>query len=98
MAVDEWGHALYWPDGSDIGAESLWRMAQEQSGKAWTLEEFHGWMKRNSLSYTAAAAALRLSRRAIIYYHQGHRPIPRWVEVACLGWEALMREEKSRAA
>ncbi|NLI79850.1 MAG: DUF2442 domain-containing protein [Candidatus Riflebacteria bacterium] len=90
--VDEWGHTLSWACGADIGSESVWRMAQEQAGKAWSLAEFHAWMKRNSLSLSSAAEALKITRRAVIYYHQGHRPIPRWVEVACLGWEALKRE------
>jgi hypothetical protein len=50
-------------------------------------------MQRNHLSLTAAAQALGLTRRAIVYYHGGHRPIPKLVGLACKGWEAIRRRE-----
>jgi hypothetical protein len=49
-------------------------------------------MSRNHLSLTAAAKALGLTRRAIVYYHGGHHPIPKVVGLACAGWEAPHRD------
>ncbi|MFI4887052.1 MAG: hypothetical protein ACHQIF_16015, partial [Steroidobacterales bacterium] len=44
-------------------------------------------MKRNGLSLTAAAQALHLTRRTIIYYSTGAKPIPVYIGLACKGWE-----------
>ena len=94
VALEEWGHGIEWACGVDIGSETLWRMAQEQAGNAWKLEEFIAWRERNSLSYAQVAAILHITRRSVIYYHMGHKPIPLVLRLACLGWEALLREEK----
>ena len=47
------------------------------------------WTERNGLSLSAAAKALGFSRRTIVYYHGGHKPIPFYIKLACLGWEVL---------
>jgi hypothetical protein len=37
---------------------------------------------------SAAAQALHLTRRTIIYYSTGAKPIPAYIGLACKGWEA----------
>ena len=41
------------------------------------------------LTLEQAAQALGISRRMLIYYRDGEKPIPRAVWLACLGWEAV---------
>ena len=89
-AVEEWGHGIEWADG-EIGmdADSLYRLGKEQAGVAYPVTEFNAWMDRNSLSLSAAAKALGITRRTIVYYHGGHKPIPIYIKLACVGWETL---------
>lgn len=98
VEVDEWGHGIEWPR-ADIGiaGEALWRLAKEQSGKAYPTSDFNAWMKRNGLSLAAAAQALHLTRRTIIYYSTGGKPIPMYIGLACRGWEALQQPRASAA-
>jgi hypothetical protein len=44
-------------------------------------------MDRNKLTLDAAAKALGMSRRMLAYYRNGEKPIPKYVWLACLGWE-----------
>ena len=53
------------------------------------MTEFNAWMERNGLSLGAAAKALGITRRTIVYYHGGHKPIPVYIKLACVGWETL---------
>ena len=90
--VEEWGHGIEWP-GADIGipADALYRLSKEQSGDAFPTAKFNAWMKRHDLSLSAAAQALHLTRRTIIYYSTGAKPIPAYIGLACKGWEAVHR-------
>jgi hypothetical protein len=88
--VEEWGHGIEWADGEiGIDADSLYRLGKEQAGLAFPVTEFNAWMERNGLSLSAAAKALGITRRTIVYYHGGHKPIPVYIKLACIGWEAL---------
>lgn len=90
VAVEEWGHGVEWADGEiGIDADSLYRLGKEQTGLAFPVVEFNYWMERNGLSLSAAAKALGITRRTILYYHGGHKPIPVYIKLACLGWEVL---------
>ena len=90
VAVEEWGHGIEWADGEiGIDADSLYRLGKEQAGQAFPVGEFNAWMERNGLSLTAAAKALCITRRTIVYYHGGHKPIPVYIKLACIGWETL---------
>lgn len=90
------GHGVEWADiDMGIDADSLYRLDREQSGEAMPVEEFDAWMSRNGLSLTEAAKALGLSRRTIIYYHGGHKPIPTYIGMACKGWEAIKAENRA---
>jgi hypothetical protein len=88
--VEEWGHGIEWADGEiGIDADSLYRLGKEQAGQAFPVTEFNDWMERNGLSLSAAAKALGITRRTIVYYHGGHKPIPVYIKLACIGWETL---------
>lgn len=89
-AVEEWGHGIEWGDGEiGIDADTLYRLGKEQAGLAYPVTEFNAWMERNGLSLGAAAKALGITRRTVVYYHGGHKPIPVYIKLACIGWETL---------
>ena len=87
VAVGEDGWSLIWPDGAEIGTDTLWRLAREQAGEATPIEEFAAWRVRNRLSLSDAARALGITRRMVAYYEAGRYLIPRMVGLACKGWE-----------
>lgn len=92
--VEEWGHGIEWSDGEiGIDADTLYRLGKEQAGIAFPVTEFNEWMERNGLSLSAAANALGITRRTIVYYHGGHKPIPTYIKLACLGWETLSYQQ-----
>ena len=87
MQVDDWGgHGLNWPDGLDLGADTLYDLCRRQAGLP-TAGEFNRWMERNGLSLATAAEALGMTRRMIAHYRTGSRPIPKVVGLACQGAE-----------
>ena len=86
VTVEEWGHGLDWPGGLDLGADRLYDLCREQAGML-SPSGFDHWMRRNGLSLATAATALGMTRRMIAHYRSGSRPIPRTVQLACLGWE-----------
>ncbi len=96
VQVEEWGHGVEWP-ALDIGisVETLVRLEREQAGRAVPVQTFNDWMQRNHLSLAAAADALGITRRTVIYYHCGHKPIPLYIGLACEGWEARKRAGRS---
>lgn len=71
-----------------LGADNLRAWAVEQSGEV-PHEFLWAWMHRNGLDVEAAAAALGLTRSDVTKHRSGQRPLPRWLVLACLGWEAL---------
>jgi len=89
--VGEDGWSLIWPNGAEIGTDTLWRMAREQSGEATPIDEFAAWRVRNRLSLSDAAQALGITRRMVAYYEAGRYLIPRMVGLAIKGWEAEHR-------
>jgi len=90
VTMEEWGHGLDWPDGLDMGSDRLYHLCREQAG-LFSPVSFDNWMKNNHLSLTKAAEALGMTRRMIAHYRSGTRPIPKTVQLACIGWEALQR-------
>jgi Protein of unknown function (DUF2442) len=83
--LDDWGHALEWPNGLDMGADRLYELGREQAGLP-TASQFNAWMAQHHLSLTDAANALGMTRRMMAYYRTGSRPIPKVVMLACKGW------------
>ena len=91
VRVDDWGHALEWPKGLDMGADRLYELSREQAGLP-TASEFNQWMAKYHLSLTDAANVLGMTRRMMTYYRTGSRPIPKVVMLACKGWVAESRQ------
>jgi hypothetical protein len=88
VQVGEYGTDIVWPGGLDMSNDTLWRLAQEQSGATMTANAFRDWRKRHAYTLEEAATALGLSRRMVAYYEQGERPIPRVVALATRALEA----------
>jgi len=80
--VGEYGTDIVWTDEIDMSADTLWRLAREQSGATMTAETFRAWRERKAYTLEGAAIALGLSRRTIAYYEEGTKPIPRIVALA----------------
>ena len=86
------GWAVTWPAlDIQIGADTLWLDAQAQSATDENSRVFAQWRARNGLSLSAAAKALGMTPRTISAYGTGARPVPRYVALACKGWEAERR-------
>jgi len=75
-------------DELDLGSDNLRNLAIEQSGGIGH-ERIWNWLHETGLTLEQAAQALGLSRRMLIYYRDGEKPIPRAVWLACLGWQAV---------
>lgn len=82
-AVEEWGSGVTWDNEGplSVAATTLYGLAAEQSGD--DARRFDAWMLRHGLSASRAAAALGMTRRSIIGYRTGSRPIPKVVTLAC---------------
>ncbi len=87
VAVEEWGSGVTWDDEGplSIAATTLYRLAAEQAGEP--ARRFDAWMIANGLSATRAAQALGMTRRSIVSYRTGARPVPQYINLACVGWE-----------
>ncbi len=85
--VDD-GHAIVWPGGIDMSADSLWFESHPEDNPfpdaIMTGGQFKNWMAENGFSHTTAAAALGLSRRQVSYYASGEKPIPKFIFLACI--------------
>lgn len=82
VRVGEYGTDVVWTDEIDMSADTLWRLAQEQSGETMTADAFRRWRERKAYTLDEAARSLGLSRRMVAYYEKGDRPIPRVVALA----------------
>lgn len=82
VRLGEHGTDVTWIDEIDIAADTLWRLAQEQSGETLTAEAFRAWRERKAYTLGGAARALGLSRRMVAYYERGEKPVPRTVTLA----------------
>lgn len=95
VRVGEHGTDVVWSENIDMAADTLWRLAQEQSGATMTADAFRHWRERNAYTLTEAARVLGISRRMIAYYEEGERPIPR---VVALATRALEMEARNAPA
>lgn len=83
------GRSVDWiEDELDLGADNLRNLAIEQAGGIGH-ERIWNWLHDTGLTLDQAAEALGISRRMLIYYRDGEKPIPRSIWLACLGWEAV---------
>lgn len=87
--MEEWGSGVTWDDEeppSIVATTLLYRLAAEQAEEP--ARRFDAWMITNGLSATRAAEALGMTRRSIISSRTGARPVPTYINLACIGWEA----------
>lgn len=94
--VGEYGTDVVWTDEIDMSADTLWRLAQEQSGETITADEFRRWRKRKAYTFDTAALSLGISRRTVAYYESGDLPIPRLVALATRGLDAPEVDDDSK--
>ena len=86
------GWTVEWPAlDSQIGADTLWLDVQAQNAADENTRIFAQWRARHGLSLSQAAQALGLTPRTISAYGTGARPVPRYIALACKGWEAEHR-------
>lgn len=83
--VIDWGAAIGWPGGVAIGADTLWRLSQEQS--AFGPEEFAAWQERVSLSNQECADVLGVALSTIKGYRREGARIPDAIAIACRAME-----------
>ena len=86
-SVGDWGHSIVWPDGTELGADTLWLETLSAIGRG-DARQFLEWRLANALSLARAAEELGLSRRTVAYYSNGTRPVPKAILLACKGWDA----------
>ena len=83
------GRSVDWiEDEVDLAADNLRNLAVEQAGGIGH-ERIWNWLHDSGLTLDQGAEALGISRRMLIYYRDGEKPIPRAIWLACLGWEAV---------
>ena len=83
------GWTVEWPEFDiQIGADTLWLDAQAQNAPDENTRAFAQWRARHGLSLKQAAEALGMTPRTMSAYGTGARPVPRYVVLACKGWEA----------
>ena len=92
--VGDHGASVIWAndDELELAADNLRARGVEQAGGV-SHEFIWNWMARNHLTLDAAAVALGVSRRMLAYYRSGSKPLPRTVALACLGWEAMIKND-----
>lgn len=88
----DWGAGVGWPNGLDLSAQTLQRIAAEQA--AFDAASFREWQAALHLSNQEAADALGLTLGTIKNYRNGHT-IPPAVAVAC---RAMMNDPHVIAA
>ena len=82
------GWTVEWPDHDiQIGADTLWLDAQAQNAEDENTRIFTQWRRQNGLTLPQAAKALGMTARTMSAYGTGARPVPRYVALACKGWE-----------
>jgi hypothetical protein len=86
------GAALAWgaEDAIDLAATTVERLAEE----VMQADDFSEWLKRNGLTFEAAAASLGISRRLVAYYASGGKEVPRTITLAC----RYLDQERKRGA
>ncbi len=91
--MGEFGWEVEWPRFDiQIGADTLLADMLEQHSTT-PADRFTVWRIRNGLSLAAASRELGVTVRTVSAYGSGARPIPRTVQLACIGWEEEQRRK-----
>ena len=89
IIIPDEGWTVEWPElDIQIGADTLWLDAQAQNAPDENTRIFAQWRLRHKLSLADAANALGMTVRTMSAYGSGKRPVPRYIALACKGWEA----------
>jgi DNA-binding XRE family transcriptional regulator len=89
VVIEGEGWTVEWPAlDIQIGADTLWLDAQAQNAPDENTRLFAQWRARHGLSLADAAKALGMTSRTMSAYGSGNRPVPRYIALACKGWEA----------
>jgi len=98
VVVADNGWTVEWPAADiQIGADTLWLVAQQQNAPDPATRAFVAWRLRNGLSLSAAARALGFTPRTVSAWGTGARPVPRHVLLACMGWEVEQAQTRQVA-
>ena len=91
--LGEYGWEAEWPQFDiQIGADTLFADMLDQRSET-PADRFTVWRIRNGLSLAAASRELGVTVRTVSAYGSGARPIPRTVQLACIGWEEERRRK-----
>ena len=87
VRLGDYGASIVWPENEDldIGADAIEEMAEQ----IMTNEDFSSFLRRNKLTFDAAAAHLGIARRLVAYYAK-EREIPRYIALACQQLDLLL--------
>jgi hypothetical protein len=87
--ISKAGSTVEWKGGEiDLAGDNLRNLAIEQAGGIGH-ERIWEWLHESNLTLDQGAEALGISRRMLIYYRDGEKPVPRAIWLACLGWQAV---------
>lgn len=93
--LGEFGWEAEWPQlDIQIGADTLFADMLDQRSET-PADRFTVWRIRNNLSLAAASRELGVTVRTVSAYGSGARPIPRTVQLACIGWEEEQRRKSA---
>lgn len=93
VVLGEYGWEAEWPQFDiQIGADTLFADMLDQRSET-PADRFTVWRIRNGLSLAAASRELGVTVRTVSAYGSGARPIPRTVQLACIGWEEERRRK-----
>ncbi|MDR1850069.1 MAG: DUF2442 domain-containing protein [Zoogloeaceae bacterium] len=85
---EDMGWTAEWPElDIQIGADTLLLDAEAQNAPDENTRIFLEWRAKNGLSLSDAARALGMTPRTMSAYGTGGRPVPRYIALACIGWE-----------
>ena len=97
--IGDAGWTVEWPElDIQIGADTLYLDALAQSASDENTRIFIGWRARHQMSLDQAARALGVATRSISRYSNGREAVPRYLALACLGWEGLHQSDRSPVA
>lgn len=85
--ITDFGWSLEWDCGASLDSDRVLELAMEQAGMTENVR-FRQWQDAHHLSLAEAAKAIGLTRRTISKYRTGSSPVPRYIALACKGWEA----------
>ncbi|WP_082765890.1 DUF2442 domain-containing protein [Azotobacter vinelandii] len=98
-ALGDDGWTVEWPAlDIQIGADTLYLDALAQAAPDENTRIFIDWRSRTGFGLEQAATALGVAARTISRYSNGREVVPRYLALACKGWEAMQAEQQKKRA